>query len=449
MVATTGELPLLMAVKLPIVPDPLAAKPIVELLLVQLKIVPATDPENDTAWVLAVLHTTWSTGSATVGIGLTVMVTVIGVPAQPLAVGVMVYVAVPAALPVAVNTCAIELPLPADAPLTPDWLTVQLKVVPATGLLSEMEGATPEHTVCDDGVAVTVGVGLTVMVTVIGVPAQPLAVGVMVYVAVPAALPVAVNTCAIELPLPADAPLTPDWLTVQLKVVPATGLLSEMEGAIPEHTVCDEGVAVTVGVGLTVMVTVTGVPAQPLAVGVMVYVAVPAALPVAVNTCAIELPLPADAPLTPDWLTVQLKVVPATGLLSAMEGATPEHTVCDDGVAVTVGVGLTVMVTVTGVPAQPLAVGVMVYVAVPAALPVAVNTCAIELPLPADAPLTPDWLTVQLKVVPATGLLSAIEGATPEHTVCDDGVAVTVGVGLITTVVVAVTAAHPPLAGVV
>jgi len=198
-----------------------------------------------------------------------------------------------------------------------------------------------------------------------------------------------------------------------------------------------------------VIVTVIGVPGQPLAVGVIVYVAVPAALPVAVRTWLMVDPLPADAPLTPDWLTVQLKMVPATGLLSAMDGATPEHTVCEAGVATTVGVGLTVIVTVIGVPGQPLAVGVIVYVAVPAALPVAVRTWLMVDPLPADAPLTPDWLTVQLKMVPATGLLSAMDGATPEHTVCKAGVATTVGVGLITTVVVAVTAAHPPVAGVV
>jgi hypothetical protein len=43
------------------------------------------------------------------------------------------------------------------------------------------------------GVASTSGNGLTVTITVIGVPLQPPAVGVMVYVAVPAVEPVAVN----------------------------------------------------------------------------------------------------------------------------------------------------------------------------------------------------------------------------------------------------------------
>jgi hypothetical protein len=43
-----------------------------------------------------------------------------------------------------------------------------------------------------------------------------------------------------------------------------------MEGAVPEQIVCDAGVAVTTGVGLTVITTVLVAPEHPLAVGVMV-----------------------------------------------------------------------------------------------------------------------------------------------------------------------------------
>jgi len=66
------------------------------------------------------------------------------------------------------------------APETPDCTTVQAKVVPETLLVSAMDGAVTEHIVCDAGVAVTIGIGFTVTTTVIGDPAQPLAVGVMV-----------------------------------------------------------------------------------------------------------------------------------------------------------------------------------------------------------------------------------------------------------------------------
>ena len=83
-------------------------------------------------------------------------------------------------------------------------------------------------------------------------------------------LPVVVNVCAMLLPLPADAPDTPDCTTVHEKVVPLTLLLKAIDDAVPEQIVCDEGVATTLGVGLTVTTTVIGVPLHPLAVGVMV-----------------------------------------------------------------------------------------------------------------------------------------------------------------------------------
>ena len=67
-------------------------------------------------------------------------------------------------------------------------------------------------------------------------------------------------------PLPADAPLTPLCVTVHANVVPVTLLVRAIPLAVPEQIVCDAGVAVTTGVGFTVMVTVIGVPGQPLAV---------------------------------------------------------------------------------------------------------------------------------------------------------------------------------------
>jgi hypothetical protein len=81
------------------------------------------------------------------------------------------------------------------------------------------------------------------------------------------------------------------------------------------------------------------------------------------------------------------------------------------------GLGFTVMVTCMGVPGQPLAVGVMVYTAVPATAPVVVNVCAMVAPLPLLAPETPVCVTVQAKVVPATLLVNAIEEAVPEQIV--------------------------------
>jgi hypothetical protein len=79
------------------------------------------------------------------------------------------------------------------------------------------------------------------------------------------------------------------------------------------------------------------------------------------------------APETPDCTTVQEKVVPATGLLSATELAAPEQIAWEAGVAVAIGVGFIVITTTTGVPINPFAVGVIVKVAVPSTDPVAVK----------------------------------------------------------------------------
>ena len=67
-----------------------------------------------------------------------------------------------------------------------------------------------------------------------------------------------------------------------------------------------------------------------------------------------------EAPLTPVSVTVHEKVVPATPLVKAMDVVLPEQNVWEDGVAVAVGIGLTVTVAIIGTPAQPVAVGVMV-----------------------------------------------------------------------------------------
>jgi hypothetical protein len=56
-VAVTGEIPVLTAVKLAMSPVPLAARPIEGVLFVQRYVVPATVPPNDTAVVLAPAQT--------------------------------------------------------------------------------------------------------------------------------------------------------------------------------------------------------------------------------------------------------------------------------------------------------------------------------------------------------------------------------------------------------
>ena len=97
--------------------------------------------------------------------------------------------------------------------------------------------------------------------------------------AVPAVAPELISVCAIVVPLPAEAPETPLWTTVQLNVVPETPPVNEIQVAEPEQSVCEAGVAITSGTGYTLISGV--VELQPVADTVYVKVTVPGATAVA------------------------------------------------------------------------------------------------------------------------------------------------------------------------
>ena len=71
-VAVTGAVPLLMAVKLPMFPLPLAAKPMLLLLLVQVKLVPANVLLKVNGPTVCPAQTTTLAGTVTSGAGFTV-----------------------------------------------------------------------------------------------------------------------------------------------------------------------------------------------------------------------------------------------------------------------------------------------------------------------------------------------------------------------------------------
>ena len=122
----------------------------------------------------------------------------------------------------------------------------------------------PEHMVCDAGVGTAVGVGFTSTVAVIGLPEQPLAVGVIVKVTVTGALVVLVSV-PLMLPLPfAAIPVTLALLSLtQLNTVPATLPLNTIVViALAEQIVWLDGVATAFGVGFTSTVAVIGAPVQ-------------------------------------------------------------------------------------------------------------------------------------------------------------------------------------------
>jgi hypothetical protein len=205
----------------------------------------------------------------------------------------------------------------------------------------------PEQIVCEAGVATAFGVGFTNTVAVTGAPGQPLAVGMIVKVTVCGILVVLVNEPLI-LPLPLAAiPVTLTVLfLVQLKVVPLTAPDNTIVVIVPaEQVVWLAGVATAFGVGFTNTVAVIGVPEQPLAVGVIVNVTVTGALVVLNKLPLISPePLPAIPVTVPVLSLVQLYTArPCMFPVRTMAAIPdPEHIVCDDGVAVAVGVGFTV-----------------------------------------------------------------------------------------------------------
>lgn len=121
---------------------------------------------------------------------------------------------------------------------------------------------------------------------------------------------------------------------------------------------------VTVGVGLTVMVYVDGVPVHVLAAGVTVIVAVIGLAVVLVALKAAIFPEPLPAMPIAVLLFVHVKLVPAVGLVklvAAIEAVL--HTVTFAGTLM-VGVGFTVIVNDAGVPEQLLAEEFTVMLAV-------------------------------------------------------------------------------------
>ena len=165
------------------------------------------------------------------------------------------------------------------------------------------------------------------------------------------------------LPDPSEVPVTPLCVTVHANVVPVTFDVNVMPVAVLAHIVCDDGVAVTFGNGLTVITTWgEDVPTQvtpPFVYeGVTVYVAVPAVVPEFVSVCAMLLPDPSVAPVTPLCATVHAKVAPETFEVKVMLVAVLLHIVCNDG-RVTLGMGFTITTTFCVLGGHPLAV--MVY----------------------------------------------------------------------------------------
>jgi hypothetical protein len=230
-------------------------------------------------------------------------------------------------------------------------------------------------------------------------------------------------------PEPAPAPSTPLWVSVQLYIVLCTLLLRTIAEDAPEQIVLDEGTGVTTGIGLTVIVALTGVPMHPLADGAMLYTACPGVEDAAVSVWEIKLPAPSEAPFTSVVATVQENSIPVTLLVRVIAVVPPEQNSIVAGVAVTSGIGLTVTMMFTGIPLHPFAEGIIVYVTEPGTLPVVCRFCEIKEPVPEVAPETPVAEALHVNVVPPTLPVSPTVKVVPEQITLEERSVVTSGIG--------------------
>ena len=174
-IAIIGDRPVFTAMKLGILPVPLAANPIDGALLVHVNVNAPVGPVVGLVKLIAAvgvpLQTIWLATGFTTGLGFTVMVNVIGVPVQPPALGVTVMVATNGPLVVFVVTNGRISPVPDAARPIAVLSFVQLNVEPGVPLNVIIAVVAPvQYALLLTGV--TVGIGFTVMVKVLEGPVQ-------------------------------------------------------------------------------------------------------------------------------------------------------------------------------------------------------------------------------------------------------------------------------------
>jgi hypothetical protein len=311
MVAITGAVVVLVAMKEAILPAPFAARPIDGVLLDQLNTtllppLPLLGLVNVIAADDEPLHNTWLAIWFAVAVGLTVMVNVFDVPTQLtppfIKVGVTVMVATTGAVVILVAIKVGMLPTPFAARPIDGALFVHANITlpPVAGLLNAIAAVDdPLHNTWL-ATGFTVATGLTVMVKVIGKPLQPLGdVGVTVIVAVIALVRLFAVTKLGIFPVPVAAKPIEGLLFTQLYEVPATPLVNTIGNVVALAQCIWFEIAFTFPVGLTVMVNVLDVPTQLtpafVNVGVIVMVAVTGVLVALVATKDAILPAPVAA----------------------------------------------------------------------------------------------------------------------------------------------------------
>lgn len=163
------------------------------------------------------------------------------------------------------------------------------------------------------------------------------------------------SVCAIIVPVPFEYPeVEPEGSeAVQSNTVPPIDPIRLIAVVPPVQNACVVGIAVTVGNGLMVITTFSGVPVHPFANGVIVYVTVAGDKVLLVSVWEIVVPLPDENPEAVPVVRVAVheNVVPVVALESPIAVAVPEQIVCKAGVASAIGAGSTVTLVE---PAHPI-----------------------------------------------------------------------------------------------
>jgi hypothetical protein len=213
------------AVNALILPVPEAAKPVLILLFVQLKVAPKGVLVNAIAATLPPEQTAWFAGKVTVGVGFTVIVNGLAGAEQPFKVAVTLIVETSCEVTLAAVIAAI-LPIPDAKMPVLTLLFVQLKVAPdGVDVKFVAEIVEPPQTIWFKFAAAifAVAFGLTVIVKFEAVPTHVFAVGVTVIVdTCCAAIFAAVN--AVILPIPEAVKPVAVLLFAHEKDAPLVGL---------------------------------------------------------------------------------------------------------------------------------------------------------------------------------------------------------------------------------
>ena len=320
---------------------------------------------------------------AALGTGTTMLVALqlVGVPAVPLNFTVLVPCVAPKFVPVIV----IDVPTVPDVALRLVMLGAAAVTVKFTPLL-----AIPPTVTTTFPVVAALGTGTTMLVALqlVGVPAVPLNLTVLVPCVAPKFVPVIV----IDVPTVPDVALRFVMLGAAAVTVKVTALL-----AIPPTVTTTFPVVAALGTGTTILVALqlVGVPAVPLNFTVLEPCVAPKFAPVIVT----------DAPTDPD---VALRLVMLGGGIVTVKFtpllATPPTVTTTFPVVATAGTGTTILVALqlVGVPAVPLNFTVLEPWVAPKFVPVIV----IDVPTAPDVALRFVMLGADAVTVKLTPLLA-------------------------------------------